>query len=63
MNFATSLMNEYANDVSSGKYKTVDEAGKDIQQRLNTSMMKHMAERQAGPASGPATGPTSKPQG
>jgi hypothetical protein len=63
MNFSTSLMNDFAKDIAASKYKTADEAAKDIRQRTDVALMKHVAERQAGAATAPGatTQPTAAP--
>jgi len=62
MNFGAGLMNQYANDITSGKYETAEKAGEEIRKQMSVALMKRMAEHQAGAASQPTTAPSTRPQ-
>jgi hypothetical protein len=60
MNLQAKILTEIASGISSGQYKTPEDAGKDLQQKLIRAAME-----QAAAATGPTTGaaPTSAPAG
>lgn len=59
--FAAGLIDQFAADVGSGKYKTATEAGESIQLQLRAAMDKYAMSRGAATTPGPSTGPTSGP--
>jgi hypothetical protein len=68
MDFAAGLIEQFASDVASGKFKNAEEAGESIQLQMRAAMEKYAMQRAAGGAGGAttmpapaATGPSSGP--
>jgi hypothetical protein len=63
MNFAANLIDQFAGDVSGGKYKTATEAGESIQLQMRAAMEKYAMQRAGGATTTPAPASTSPNSG
>ena len=63
MNFAANLIDQFAGEVNSGKYKTATEAGESIQLQMRAAMEKYTMQRAGGATTVPAPAATSPNSG
>ena len=61
LNFTAGLIDQFAQDVSAGKYKTAPEAKESIQLQMRAALEKYAMSRGAATTPGATTGPSSGP--